>query len=175
MHLFQLFLVCLVTILCAFYIVYSSIGFLAALSVGAILLVLSFAALALVRRKYDRIGWHERKPIEMPRLPFKAQGWLDPLVFEADYIAWGWRDKIPYREITRVETRCVNDYFSGITVHTANQGKKSFDNWYSSGEPARTMLRVLRQQAPHAQFDGPSWIEQGWIPLLGFRHPNAPG
>ena len=141
--------------------------------VGAVLLISSFVALALVRRKYDIIGWHELKIIALPSLPFKARGGLNPLVLEVDHIVWGWKEKILYSEISRVEVQCVNDYFSGFTIHTVNKGRKSFQNWSNSGEPSRTILAVLRERAPHAQFKGLTWIEQGWVPRLGFRHPNS--
>ena len=146
--------------------------------VGVAGLVSLVAVCLFTKRKWDRIGWYELRPVAQPSLPFRARRGVEAVTFKGDGIQFsGWRRHrfISYGEIRRVETLCFDTRLVGVQIWLTDHDYHRTDNAPElirersiSGQISRQILALLRQQAPHAQFCGPQWIEEGWMPRVGF-------
>ncbi|RYX85215.1 hypothetical protein EON83_06370 [bacterium] len=158
--------------------------------IGWIGIVASFVIPVVHWRRYERIGWYEHREVKLPNLPFEMRGGGDRIVFRDEHITFSSflsRDRtINYAEIVTVYLDCQGACLSGVTIrrnvkpyHAANEPKPpqaSFliSDW-EDGERTRTAMAILRAKSPLAVFSGPQWVEEGWVPRLGFTHPNSDG
>ena len=190
-HFPGMFLLPLLGIWAISYLIDVTVGRSLALMGGGILFVSLFWYMASLIRYYDRVGWYEYKPI-VPVIPLVISKWSS-YSFQEHFIQVSRKERILYSQIERVIVNCKGVQFSGLEIHYASgkfilagfedcSNQPMFERrpiWVGiasgTGEPARNALAILRQKAPHAQFEGPEWIEQGWVPRLGFRNPNARG
>ena len=124
-------------------------------------------------REFNRTSWYEQRPISVPDLPFRGIINSNPIVFEESYVALPRKKTVFYRDIVRVKVLCEGVSFSGLQLTLTNGKTERIGNYDKDGEPARTALAILRQKTSQATFTGPSWIEQGWVPRLGFSHPGT--
>ena len=146
--------------------------------VGVTGLAALVAACVFTKRKWDRIGWYELRPVAQSSLPFRARRGVKAVIFKGDGIQFsGWRRQrfISYGEIRRVETLCFDTTLVGVQIWLTDHDYNRTDNAPElirersiSGQTSRQVLALLRQSAPGAQFCGPQWIEAGWVPRVGF-------
>ena len=124
---------------------------------------------------YDRTGWYEYKPPVIPPSPFVISKWSG-FAFEEAGIRCGRKEWGPYEAVETITINCKDVYFSSIKINLSDGSDSIYVGANSGvGAPARTALAILKQKAPHARFEGPSWIVEGWAPRLGFRNPNTRG
>jgi len=155
------------------YSIFGAIGFLGA----GIALCVPFAQ----RHHFDRIGWYERREVVVPELPFQMSGEGQCIIFGTEGITFSgflMRDRtITYAQIRGVCIDCAGRCLVGIEVQLSDNSyfnaatkPQRISDW-GDGERTRTALAILRRMAPPARFTGPTWVEEGWVPRLGFSHP----
>ncbi|BCM91072.1 hypothetical protein IAD21_02936 [Abditibacteriota bacterium] len=145
------------------------------------------------RRHYDRIGWYEKHETVALSLPFIIRMSLHPIipnrsfmltgeekvVFGDETINLGGVYTVHYSQIREVHTNCERLCLKGITIHLVhNPVTESINELpipdYCKGERTRKILAILRVKARYATFTGPQWVEEGWVPRLGFSCPSSP-
>lgn len=159
---------------------------------GFIGLSFTLGAGSVFWRHANRTSWYEQRPVVAPALPFEMRAGSGKIVFEREGIQFSGllrRDRfIAYRDIRRVETLCRGITLEGVAIHLTDHDHHGMSNapevisqtiaehetTSSHGETTRVSLAILRQHAPHANFIGPKWIEDGWVPRLGFALPHSP-
>ena len=154
-----------------------------------------FAVLGLVAigawfwRHWNRTGWYEQQETVVPPLPFRVGlGIGENIIFKLEGIEFCHlllRNRfIAYGDIRRVETMCRGIILEGVQIHLSDRNyhdvvhaPELIPQTESNGETTLVALAILRQMAPHANFIGPKWIEEGWVPRLGFalRQRGMPG
>ena len=147
--------------------------------VGALGLVATITLCVRAFRQWDRTGWYQYQPIVAPQLPYKVRNGPHNLTFQSTGVqisGWLCRDRfIPYSDVRRVVTHCQGVTLEGVEICLTDHPYYGADNapelireGSTTGKTTRVVLAILRQNAPHAAFSGPAWIEDGWIPRLGF-------
>ncbi len=146
------------------------------------------------RRHYDRIGWYEKHEVTIPARPFTIRTSLNPLIPDRSFMLSGvekiiFRDEsinlggvytVYYSQIREVHTDCIHLCLKGVSLNLTKDSHPNAINELprildcGSGERTRKLLALLRAKAPHANFTGPKWVEEGWVPRLGFSYPSSP-
>lgn len=145
----------------------------------AVILGLTLLYILTQWRKSDKLGWYELKPIQGV-LPLQygpiLYGKTDyRTLFDEQGIYFGNQYHAFYPQITHVETVCENILLKGVKIYFNNGHNESILNYSADGEPVRTIIALLRQKAPHAQFIGPRWVGDGYVPRGGFNSLDAGG
>lgn len=139
------------------------------LLVVVVCVVLAIIYFISVHNKAHQFGWYELKPIQFS-FPFDCWDENQHLIFSSDGIITGKKDRMLYSQMTQVETLCVNFFFMGAKIYFVDGRIERITNYSGDGEPARTAIALLRDRASHAQFVGPRWIGDGYVPRPGFGH-----
>ena len=142
------------------------------------------------RLRFDRIGWYEHHETFVPDLPYEMKANGERIVLDENGISFSEflskKQSINYAEIVNVTLECHGSCLTGIIIsrktkgyHSVNeppppQGAFTISDW-ANGQIIRTAIAILRKNALQATFVGPRWVEEGWVPRLGFSHPDRGG
>ncbi|BCM91073.1 hypothetical protein IAD21_02937 [Abditibacteriota bacterium] len=151
--------------------------------VGWLGIVAAFAVPFVLWRRYDRIGWYERREVVTPELPYEMRELGERIVFGVELVTYSLflrpKRTLSYAQIVKVHIDCEGDCLKGVILgltHNHYWSVKTAPQIISDsgdGERTRTVLAILREKAPHATFSGPKWVEEGWMPRMGFTHPSS--
>lgn len=131
-------------------------------------------------RQLDAQGWYEKKEMCAPSLPFRLPG--SAITFGPDALEvaafFRRRTSVPYAAIRRVSVVYQGVHLHGVHIARsegacpADKDPMIIDEREVSGEMTRLTLAILRDKAPHAIFEGPQWLLEGWVPRTGFTTRN---
>lgn len=146
-----------------------------------------------------RDSWYKKHDATTPSLPYEVRPLqmrynVGKIIFGIEGIellqyksfSFGFKPKwtLNYSEIREVRTDCSGPRLKGLTLCLADEAIPNTsikelhipEIFNGRGQLTRTTLTVLRANALNATFTGPKWVEDGWVPRLGFSSPsNHPG
>ena len=137
-------------------------------------------------RQFEREGWYEKRETPAPEVPITLSCASGKVSFGVEAIEFSSllqpKRAVPYTRIKRVEIACRGVELLGVKLHWSQ------NNFYpvgqepeiivesdAKGEITRQTLTILRRMAPDATFEGPEWVEQGWVPRTGFELASQKG